>query len=274
MKTITLNSGEQVLALGQGTWHMGENPSEFSREVAALRTGLDLGMTLIDTAELYADAELVVAEAIKGRRDDAFVVSKVLPSNASYQGTIKACERSLKRLQIDCLDMYLLHWAGMTPIAETLEAFQTLVQQGKIRYYGVSNLDTDEMQEAWAAPGGKGIATNQLLYNLNKRGIEWDLLPWCRAHTMPVMAYSPLDEGRLQHPVLDSIAQRHQASAAQVALAWLLQQEGVIVIPKAVSPEHLKQNVQAAQLRLTAEDLRELQQVFPAPSQPSRLQVY
>ncbi|WP_339671819.1 aldo/keto reductase [Dasania marina] len=274
MKMITLHGGEQVLALGQGTWHMGENPREFTREVAALRTGLDLGMSLIDTAELYADAELVVAEAIKGRRDDAFVVSKVLPSNASYQGTIKACERSLKRLQIDCLDMYLLHWAGMTPIAETLEAFQTLVQQGKIRYYGVSNLDTDEMQEAWAAPGGEGIATNQLLYNLNKRGIEWDLLPWCRSHTMPVMAYSPLDEGRLQHPVLDSIAQRHQASAAQVALAWLLQQEGVIVIPKAVSPQHLKQNVQAAQLRLTAEDLRELQQVFPAPSQPSRLQVY
>ncbi|MCR8922252.1 aldo/keto reductase [Dasania sp. GY-MA-18] len=274
MKQIKLNNGELVSALGQGTWHMGENSAEFNREVAALRLGLDLGMNLIDTAELYADAELVVAEAIKGRRADAFIVSKVLPSNASYQGTITACERSLKRLQIECLDMYLLHWPGLTPVEETLEVFQTLVEAGKIRHYGVSNFDYYETQLACQQPGGKAIATNQLLYNLNKRGIEWDLLPWCRKQGVPVMAYSPLDEGRLQHPVLNIIAQRHQATAAQVALAWLLQQDSVIAIPKAVKPEHIKQNAAAAELVLSAQDLHEIEQAFPAPTQAQPLHVY
>lgn len=274
MKYVQLNSGETLPALGQGTWHMGENSAEFKREVEALRLGLDLGMSLIDTAELYSDAELVVAEAIKGRRDDAFIVSKVLPSNASYKKTLQACERSLSRLKVDCLDMYLLHWSSMTPMNETLQAFEQLVKEGKIRHYGVSNIDYYDTQAAWYEPGGKGIATNQLLYNLNVRGIEWDLLPWCREQGIPIMAYSPLDQGQLDGSRLDVIARRHNASSAQIALAWLLHQPGVISIPKAVDPLHVKQNHQALAIKLTEQDMTEINHLFPPPSGPSHLSLY
>lgn len=274
MKMIDLPSGEQVPKLGQGTWHMGERTSEFKKEVDAIKLGMDLGMTLIDTAELYSDAELVVAEAIKGRRDEAFIVSKVLPSNASYKNTIKACERSLSRLQIDCLDMYLLHWASMTPMDETLAVFQQLVQEGKIRHYGISNIDYYDTQSAYFEPGGSAIASNQLLYNLNVRGIEWDLLPWCRDKNIPVMAYSPLDEGRLNSSQLDGVARRHNATAAQIALAWLLAQDGVIAIPKAVDPIHVKLNRGALDITLSAQDIDEINQLFPAPTGPETLQLY
>ena len=274
MKTINLPGGEAVPILGQGTWHMGEQPGAFKQEVAALQLGMDLGMTLIDTAELYADAELVVAEAIKGRRDDAFIVSKVLPSNASYKGTIKACERSLKRLGISCMDMYLLHWSSMTPIDETLSAFEQLVRDGKIRHYGISNIDYYDTQAAFLEPGGNAIATNQLLYNLNVRGIEWDLLPWCREHNIPVMAYSPLDEGRLSNDKLEGLAQRHNATPAQIALAWLLHQPGVIAIPKAVDPIHIKQNRAALDIALSEQDLLDLDKLFAPPSRAVPLQLY
>jgi len=274
MKHILLPSGEQIPVLGQGTWHMGERRSVFKCEADALRLGLDLGMGLIDTAELYSDAELVVAEAIKGRRDQAFIVSKVLPSNASYKNTLKACERSLSRLNIECLDMYLLHWVSMSPVEETLAAFETLVKAGKIRYYGVSNLDFYDTQAAWHEPNGNSIATNQVLYNLNVRGIEWDLLPWCQQQSMPVMAYSPLDQGQLDSSRLEGVARRHDVSCAQIALAWLLHQEGVIAIPKALDPIHIKQNYAALSISLTEQDLAEINQLFPAPTGSSQLKLY
>ncbi|MGK0442558.1 MAG: diketogulonate reductase-like aldo/keto reductase [Pseudohongiellaceae bacterium] len=264
MKMEALASGEKIPALGQGTWRMGEKSADFKREVYALRLGMDLGMTLIDTAELYDDAEQVVAEAIKGRRAEAFIVSKVLPNNASYKNTLKACERSLQRMNIECMDMYLLHCAGMTPVEETLQAFEQLVADGKIRYYGVSNFDLYPSKMAALEPGGQAIATNQLRYNLNARGIESDVLPWCRQQTMPVMAYSPLDEGRLNSSLLDDVANRHEVSAAQIALAWLLHQEGVISIPKAVDPAHVKSNHAALNIKLTRQDMQEINRLFPA----------
>jgi diketogulonate reductase-like aldo/keto reductase len=273
MKNIALPSGENVPILGQGTWYMGVNTSELKREADALRLGMDLGMTLIDTAEMYDDAELVVAQALTGRRDEAFVVSKVLPSNASFKNTIKACERSLKRLNIDCLDLYLLHWSGSTPVEETLSAFEQLIKDGKIRFYGVSNLDEFDLQDALNTPGGKTMQTNQVLYNLHNRGIEWDLLPLCKKHNMPVMAYSPLDQARLDNNALDAIARKHNASACQIALAWVLHQPGVIAIPKAVDPIHIKQNAAAQKIRLTNEDLKEIDALFPAPTGPNALQM-
>jgi diketogulonate reductase-like aldo/keto reductase len=273
MKKVTLPCGEQVPALGQGTWYMGTHDRERNREADALRLGLDLGMTLIDTAEMYDDAELVVAQALKGRRDEAFVVSKVLPSNASYKSTISACERSLKRLQIECLDLYLLHWASSASIEETLSAFEHLVEQGKIRHHGISNLDEFEMQEALSAPGGDAIQTNQVLYNLNTRGVEWDLLALCRRHSIPLMAYSPLDQARLDTTILDPIARRHNVSACQIALAWVLNQPEVIAIPKAVDLIHVKQNAAVLDIQLTDDDLTELDTLFPAPTGPSALQM-
>ncbi len=273
MKTVEFPGGESVPALGLGTWLMGEDPSKRSEEADALRHGMDLGMTLIDTAEMYNDAELVVAEALRGRRDQAFVVSKVLPSNASLNGTISACERSLKRLGTDCLDLYLLHWEGAYPIEDTLDAFQRLVAQGKIRYYGVSNLDNDSLRAAWALPGGEGIATNQVLYNLLERGIEWDLMPWCRKKNVPIMAYSPLNQGRLYPEVLEQIGQRHNANRHQVALAWVLQRDNVIAIPKSADREHVAQNRIAADIELTFEELKQLDRAFPPPGGPSPLAV-
>jgi len=255
---------------------MGEGARSRREEADALRLGLDLGMTLIDTAEMYASggAEEVVAEAIAGRRDEVFLVSKVLPQNASRQGAIAACERSLRRLRTDRIDLYLLHWRGRVPLAETLEAFDRLVRAGKIRYWGVSNFDTDDMEELVRLGGGSQVATNQVLYNLTRRGIEYDLLPWCRERHIPIMAYSPIEQGRmLGNPALQRVAARRGATAAQVALAWLLGQRDVMVIPKAARPEHVRDNRAALDLELTAEDLAELNQAFPAPSRKVPLEM-
>ena len=273
IRSLALPSGRQLPVLGQGTWGMGETRGEFSAEVAALKLGLDLGVTLIDTAEMYGEggAEMVVAEAIAGRRNDVCLVSKVYPHNASRRGAVAACERSLKRLKTDRLDVYLLHWRGEVPLTETLEAFMALKQAGKILDYGVSNFDADDMEEAAALPGGDAIATNQVLYNLMTRGIEWDLLPWCRSRGIPVMAYSPFVSAPpaltrlLGNPALKVVASRHDATPAQIALAWLLHQPGVVAIPKAVQPVHVRANRAAYDIALTADDLAELDRAFPPP---------
>ncbi|HTK10589.1 MAG TPA: aldo/keto reductase [Ktedonobacteraceae bacterium] len=274
--TISLPSGEAIPILGQGTWGMGENPRRRENEIAALRLGIDLGMTLIDTAEMYASgtAEEVVGEAIAGRRDEVFLVSKVLPSNASKRGTITACERSLRRLKTDRLDLYLLHWRGGTPLRETVDALTTLVREGKIRHWGVSNLDPSDMKELVALPAGKAVATNQVLYNLTRRGIEYDLLPWCSKQNIPIMAYSPIEQGRLlSHPELRSIATRHNVTPAQVALAWLLRQDGLNVIPKAEKPAHVRENRAALDLQLTPQDLAALDRAFPPPTRAQPLEM-
>lgn len=265
MKHITFPNQSIVPSLGQGTWKMGDTSSERAREVDALRYGMDLGMTLIDTAEMYADAELVVAQALKGRRDEAYVVSKVLPSNASCKGTIKACEKSLKRLEIACIDLYLLHWSGSYPIGETLEAFQHLVDQGKIASYGVSNFDVSEMEEASAVDGGDAIASNQVLYNLRHREIEWQLASWCKHRKIPIMAYSPIFQGKKAPNALDGIAKRHGVNAFQIALAWVLHQDNTIVIPKATSRSHIDENLATAEINLTDEDLKQIDELFPPP---------
>jgi diketogulonate reductase-like aldo/keto reductase len=273
---FTLPSGERVPALGQGTWYMGEHARKRKDEVAALRAGIDLGLSLIDTAEMYADgeAEAVVADAIDGRRDEVFLVSKVLPSNASRKGTLAACDRSLRRLGTDRIDLYLLHWRGSVPLAETLEAFATLREAGKIRHWGVSNFDGDDMAQLVALEGGTAVATNQVLYNLTRRGIEYDLLPWSRTHAIPIMAYSPIEQGRLlTHPALGRIARAHAATAAQVALAWVLREPGVIAIPKAGTLAHVRENRAALDLRLSAEDLAVLDRAFPPPDGPQPLEV-
>ncbi|MGR0187827.1 aldo/keto reductase [Azospirillum aestuarii] len=274
--TTRLPSGTAVPVLGQGTWYMGEDSRDRAREVAALRLGLDLGMTLIDTAEMYADggAEEVVGEAIAGRRDEVFLVSKVLPMNASRRGTIAACERSLKRLRTDRIDLYLLHWRGSHDFSETIAAFDTLMRDGKIGQWGVSNLDLQDMEELVGAPGGKGVQTNQLLYNLTRRGIEHDLQPWCRGRGIPIMAYSPIEQGRmLRHPELRRVADRHGATPAQVGLAWLLRQDGVIAIPKASDPAHVRDNQAATDLRLDEQDLADLDRSFPPPRGPRPLEM-
>ncbi|MCC6982943.1 MAG: aldo/keto reductase [Bauldia sp.] len=274
--TLSLPSGETVPILGQGTWRMGENGKKAKAEIAALRLGLDLGMTLIDTAEMYADggSEEVVAEAIAGRRDETFLVSKVWPGNASRAGTLAACENSLRRLRTDRLDLYLLHWPSRFPVAETVDAFEQLRAAGKIRHWGVSNFDPGEMEEVVSLPAGPQVATNQVLYNLTRRGIEADLLPWCRARKIPIMAYSPIEQGRMaRHPALAAIGSRHQATPAQIALAWLLRQGDLMVIPKAGSVEHVRENRAALDLRLTEADLAELDRAFPPPTRPRKLQM-
>ncbi|MEN8444555.1 MAG: aldo/keto reductase [Cyanobacteria bacterium J06555_13] len=271
MKTIDLPSGQQVPVLGMGTWRMGENPRHLRNEVEALRHGMALGLSLIDTAEMYGEggAEEVVAQAISGRREEVFLVSKVYPHNASKQGAIAACERSLKRLNTDYLDLYLLHWRGAFPLSETLAAFELLKQTGKIRDYGVSNFDTEDMEEAIALKDGKGISTNQVLYNLSRRGIEWDLRPWCRRQGIPLMAYSPIEQGRLlKHPTLMILAQAREVTTAQIAIAWLLHQDNVIVIPKSSRIEHVEQNYAALSLMLSSEELAMLEGAFPPPAQP------
>jgi diketogulonate reductase-like aldo/keto reductase len=274
--SVKLPDGEAVPALGLGTWGMGERAAARADEVAALHFGLDLGMALIDTAEMYGDggAEEVVGEAIAGRRDAVFLVSKVLPSNASRRATVAACERSLRRLGTDRIDLYLLHWRGSTPLAETVAAFADLRRDGKIRHWGVSNLDLADMRELVAAPGGGDVATNQVLYNLTRRGIEHDLLPWCRERRIPVMAYSPIEQGRmLAQPALKAVAGRHGATPAQVALAWLTRQDGLIVIPKAARIAHLRENRAAVGLRLSKADLAELDRAFPPPDGPRALEM-
>jgi len=271
---VTFPGGETVPAYGQGTWHMGENSRRFDQEAAALRLGIELGLTLIDTAEMYGNgtAEEIVARATAGLRDRLFIVSKVLPHNASQKGVVEACERSLKRLKTDRIDLYLLHWRGSVPLAETMAGFARLLRDGKIRRHGVSNFGLDDMKEWVALGGGDTVATNQILYNLTRRGPEWDLIPWCRDRGIPIMAYSPIEQGRmLGHKALAEIAARHRATPAQVALAWLLRQEGMIVIPKATEAEHVRENRLAADLELTDADLAALDRAFPPPKGRSTL---
>ena len=267
MKTVTLPAGEKVAALGQGTWNMGDSPATRADEIAALRRGIDLGLTLLDTAEMYGDgrAEQLIAEAIVGRRDDVFIVRKVLPGTASRRGTVTACERSLKNLHTDRIDLYLLHWNGGVPFAETLEALTTLQRAGKIRHYGVSNLDLAECKDWWAA-GGDATATNQLLYNLSRRGIEWDLLPWLHARGVPVMAYSPLEQARLlKNAKFAALAKASGIAPAQLALAWLLARDEMIVIPKASTTARVEENAAARDITLSAAQIAELNKIFPPP---------
>lgn len=268
MPQITLPDGEKVPAYGQGTWHMGENRGRYADEVAALTLGIELGITLIDTAEMYGNgiAEEIVAEAVGGNRDKLFIVSKVLPYNASRQGTIEACENSLRRLKTDRIDLYLLHWTGSHPFAETLAGFERLKEQGKIRHHGVSNFDRGDMEKWYALAGGNTVASNQILYNLNRRGPEFDLIPWCRERDISIMAYSPVDQGRmLGHKALADVGVRHGATPAQVALAWLQRQDGMMVIPKASRQEHVRENLGALDLKLTEQDLADLDRAFPPP---------
>jgi diketogulonate reductase-like aldo/keto reductase len=276
VRTTTLPSGEAIAVLGQGTWKMGEDIRRRGDEVAALKLGLDLGVTLIDTAEMYASggAEEVVAEAIAGRRAETFLVSKVLPSNASRAGVQRACENSLKRLATDRIDLYLLHWPGSVPLAETVEAFEELKKAGKIRHWGVSNFDIEEMEDLAGLPDGGNVQTNQVLYNLVRRGLEFDLAPWSRKRGIPLMAYSPVEQGVLaRNAKLDAIAARHGATAAQIALAWVMQQDGVIAIPKASSQEHVRQNFAALEIKLTREDLADLDRAFPPPTRKRGLEM-
>jgi diketogulonate reductase-like aldo/keto reductase len=274
LQFVTLRSGERVPALGQGTWHMGENRSHAAEEAAALRLGIDLGMTLIDTAEMYGSggAEEVVARAANGLRDSLFIVSKVYPHNASRASVVAACERSLKRLATDRIDLYLLHWRGSIPLAETLEGFLRLQRDGKIRHHGVSNFDRAEMTQWSALNGGDTVAADQVLYNLARRGPEWDLVPWCREHQVAIMAYTPLGTGgMLGNRALAEIARRRDATPAQIALAWLLRQDSTIVIPKASRPEHVRENRGALDVALTKEDLTALDRAFPPPKGKSSL---
>jgi diketogulonate reductase-like aldo/keto reductase len=276
LPAVTLPGGRQVPALGLGTWHMGESRASAAQEAASLRAGLDLGMTVIDTAEMYADggAETVVGEAIRGRRDEVFLVSKVLPHNASRAGTIAACEASLERLGTDHIDLYLLHWRGRYPLADTVEAFERLKAEGKIGAWGVSNFDEEDMKELLGVAEPARPMANQVLYNLARRGIEYDLLRWSQVQGIPIMAYSPLDEGRLiGHPVLDEIGRIHNAGGAQVALAFLLTKAGVIAIPKSGSPERVRENFKASEIRLTSEDLRLLDEAFPPPTRKRPLEM-
>ncbi|CAN7491104.1 aldo/keto reductase [Rhizobium sp. LjRoot30] len=272
--TVTLPSGISVPALGQGTWNMGENAADATREIESLKAGLSLGLTLIDTAEMYAEggAEKVAGRAIAGQRDEVFLVSKVYPWNASRRGTIEACDRSLQRLGTDRIDLYLLHWRGDHPLADTVAAFEELQQAGKIGAWGVSNFDVDDMQELLAVPGGENVAANQVLYNLGRRGIEYDLLPFCQERNIPIMAYSPIEQGRLlHHPDLVDIAKAYQATPAQVALAFVLERDGVIAIPKTSHPHRVEENRGALDLDITDEDWAVLDAAFPPPARKTSL---
>ena len=274
--SIALLGGETIPVLGQGTWQMAEARNRRAEEIDALRAGIDLGMTLIDTAEMYGDgaAEELIAEAIEGRRNDVFLVSKVLPENANRQGTIRACERSLKRLRTDRIDLYLLHWRGSVPLSKTIEAFGALISDGKIRSWGVSNFDVEDMEELLALRGGGACVINQVLFNLTRRGIERGLIPWSRPHRIPIMAYSPIEQGRLLgRPALRKIAERLGATPAQVALAWVLAQPDVCVIPKAGNVQHVKENHAALALRLTPQDMVALDAAFPPPKKKVPLEM-
>jgi diketogulonate reductase-like aldo/keto reductase len=274
MKRISLPCGETVPALGQGTWNIGDDPRHHAEEVATLRRGLDLGLTLVDTAEMYGDgrSERLVGEAIAGRRDEVFLVSKVYPHNAAPHAMRKSCEASLRRLRVEALDLYLLHWPGEEPLAETVQGFEALQRAGKIRHWGVSNFDPQWMRDLWDTPGGSAAQVNQVLYNLGRRGIEWDLRPWLRERGVPVMAYSPLEQARLlRNPALAGFANKHGMRPAQAALAWLLSQDGVITIPKTGSRERLEENAAALATPLSPEQLAELDRVFAPPAGPTPL---
>jgi diketogulonate reductase-like aldo/keto reductase len=274
MKHVVLPCGESVPALGQGTWNIGDDPARRRDEIATLQRGIELGLTLIDTAEMYGDgrSESLVGEAIAGRRSRVFVVSKVYPHNASRKAMPRSCEASLGRLRVEAIDLYLLHWEGSVPLAETVEAFEALQRQGKIRHWGVSNLDTDSMRSLWQLPGGRAAQTDQVLYNLGRRGIEWDLLPWLRERRVALMAYSPVEQGRLlRQRELVAFARQRAMTPAQVALAWLLAKDGVIAIPKTGSRARLEENAGALGKSLSAADLEELDGLFPPPVGPSPL---
>lgn len=276
MKTVTLPSGERVPALGMGTWMMGEDAARQAGEIDALHRGIDLGMTLIDTAEMYGEgeSEMLVGQAIRGRRERVFLVSKVYPFNAGRRSMPAACERSLKRLGVECLDLYLLHWRGDIPLAETVETFEGLRAAGKIRHWGVSNLDRADMEALHALPGGRDCAVDQVLYNPSCRGIEWDLLPWCQARQIPVMAYSPLEQARLLgNRKLAALAESLGATPAQVALAWLLERDGVIAIPKTSDRRRVEENFGALELALDAEARAALDGIFPPPRGPRPLEM-
>lgn len=272
--TLTLPSGRNIPALGIGTWNMGESHAEEAQEVASIRKAVELGMTVVDTAEMYADgrSEEIVGKAIADMRDEVFLVSKVYPFNASATGTIEACERSLKRLGVDYLDLYLLHWRGSHPLEETVASFEKLKQSGKIRDWGVSNFDTDDMEELFEVEDGRNCAVNQVLYNLSRRGVEYDLLPWCQKKGVPLMAYSPIEQGRiLNNHELIRIAKAYQATPAQVALAFLLEREGVLAIPKSAKPERVEENRGVTDLDISDEDWASLDAAFPPPTRKTSL---
>ncbi|ANL47513.1 aldo/keto reductase protein [Rhizobium phaseoli] len=274
--SVKFPNGTEVPALGQGTWTMGEDAGHARIEIESLKAGIDLGMTLIDTAEMYGDggAEKIVGQAIRGRRDEVFLVSKVYPWNASLKGTVEACEHSLKRLGTDRIDLYLLHWRGNYPLAETVAAFEMLKASGKIAAWGVSNFDTDDIEELLRVPHGANVAANQVLYNLSRRGIEYDLLPWCQNRGIPVMAYSPIEQGHiLHHPELIRIAKAYQATPAQLALAFLLERDGVIVIPKTSNADRVAENRDCVSLDITDEDWQALDAAFPPPARKKPLEM-
>lgn len=274
MRKVALRNGVAVPVIGLGTWAMGENAQSAATEVKALQLGLDLGCTLIDTAEMYGEggAEVLVGRAIRGRRDSVYLVSKAYPHNASRAGVVAACERSLRRLATERLDLYLLHWPGNHPLAETVAGFEYLKRQGKIRDWGVSNFDVADMAELASVPGGGECVSNQVLYHLGERGIEWQLLPDCQRQGIMVMAYSPLGQARiLQSDVLGGIASKHGVTPAAIALAFLLRQKDVVVIPKAATEAHVRANAAAQRVRLEASDVSDLESVFPAPKRKTRL---
>jgi diketogulonate reductase-like aldo/keto reductase len=277
MRRTKLPSGELIPVLGQGTWYLGEHPERRSEEIAALQLGIDLGMMLIDTAEMYGAgaAEELVADATADRREQVFIVTKVLPGNATRkQRLIAACERSLRRLRIDCIDLYLLHWREKEDLAEVIGTFRELADAGKIRYWGVSNFDVADLEQLQRLPGGDAVATDQVLYNLSRRGIEYDLLPKCRMRGLTVMAYSPIDQGRiLGNRVLEQIAARHHATPAQIALAWAVRQDGVVALPRASSNAHVRENHGALSITLSPQDLDEIDRAFPPPKGPRPLEM-
>jgi diketogulonate reductase-like aldo/keto reductase len=276
VRTTKLPSGEAVPVLGQGTWHMAEGRHSRKQEIAALQTGLDLGMALIDTAEMYGDgrAEELVGEALRGRREQVFLVTKVLPDHATTVGTIRACESSLERLNTEWIDLYLLHWRGSIPLWQTIAEFRELQRAEKIRYWGVSNFDVKDMEEVLSLENGSDAASDQVLYNLSRRGIEFDLLPWCHRHRIPIMAYSPIEQGRvLEEATVAKIAKHHHATPAQIALAWVLRRDGVIAIPQAGVPEHVRENRGALEIRLSKEDLLQLDRAFPPPTEKQPLEM-
>jgi diketogulonate reductase-like aldo/keto reductase len=275
-RSVPLRSGEDTAALGQGTWYFAESAGRRADEIASIRLGVDLGMTLIDTAEMYGDgaAEVLVGEAVAGRRGEVFLVDKVLPHHATREGTVRACKASLDRLGTDYIDLYLLHWRGTIPMEETIAGFAELKREGMIRHWGVSNFDVDDMVELVGLPGGDEVQTNQVLYNLTRRGPEYALLPWLAQHGIPAMAYSPIEQGRLlEHPALEPIAQRHNATPAQIALAWVLHHDGINAIPRAGNPSHVRQNAAARDIELSRTDLHDLDQAFPPPTRPVPLEV-
>jgi diketogulonate reductase-like aldo/keto reductase len=280
-RVVTLPDGTFLPSIGQGTWYMGENPQSKNKEIKALQLGIELGMKVIDTAEMYGngDSERLVGEAIKGRRDKVFLVSKVYPHHSGLDLIESACENSLKRLGTDHLDLYLLHWRGRVPLAETIEGMERLRKDGKIVRWGVSNFDTDDMIELWDTANGKKCMTNQVLYHLGSRGIDYDLLPWHHEHNMPIMAYSPLAQGGslrrqlLSDPTIIEIAEKYNVQPLQIALAWTIRSNNVIAIPKAVKEEHVLSNAQAATIQLTIEDLNRLDEVFPKPTRKIPLDI-